>query len=64
MATFARPHALIIGIGDYQNNAWSAPITVDNAQAVAASLRDPSVGDCCGSVPHSYSWPRESNPPI
>jgi hypothetical protein len=43
---FTAGHALIIGVGSNQANSdWDAPITVKDAEALAATLRDPQL---CG----------------
>ena len=44
MALFTHGHALLIGVGSYQNEKWNAPVTRADAQAVADALRDPLVG--------------------
>ena len=44
MTLFTHGHALLIGVGSYQNEKWNAPITVADAEAVANALRDPLVG--------------------
>lgn len=43
MRTFRQGHALVVGIGEYQDAHWSAPIARSEAQAVAEALRDPGV---------------------
>src|ERR1051326_6822977 len=43
MPSFDRGHALVIGVGAYQNPAWSAPIMVTEAQEVFKALTDPQV---------------------
>jgi hypothetical protein len=43
--TFTTGHALVIGIGRYQHiPRWNVPMTVRDAEAVAAVLRDPQLG--------------------
>ena len=44
MTQFTHGHALLIGVGTYQNPRWNAPITVADAQGVADALRDPQIG--------------------
>jgi hypothetical protein len=43
MSRFASAPALLIGVGEYQNPAWNALVTVRDAQAVASALTDPAV---------------------
>lgn len=43
MNLFTQGHALVIGVGDYQDPEWRAPITVADAQGVADALKDPLV---------------------
>jgi hypothetical protein len=43
--SFSGGHALVIGVGSYQATAWNAPETADDAQEIAAALKDPSVAD-------------------
>jgi hypothetical protein len=43
LPSFTLGHALLIGVGTYQNSAWSAPITVADAQGLADALSDPTV---------------------
>jgi hypothetical protein len=43
MPTFTSGHALLIGVGAYQDSRWNAPITVADATGVADALRDPTV---------------------
>lgn len=43
MPTFTSGHALLIGVGTYQDSRWNAPITVADAAGVADALRDPLV---------------------
>lgn len=40
---FTQGHALLIGVGAYADEQWSAPITAADAAALAAALRDPAV---------------------
>jgi hypothetical protein len=43
--SFAAGHALVIGVGRYQHiPRWNVPVTVRDAEAVAAVLRDPQLG--------------------
>ena len=44
MVVFREGHALVIGVGTYQDPQWNAPITVADAQGVADALKDPAVG--------------------
>lgn len=43
MTIFTSGHALLIGVGTYQDSRWNAPITVADATGVADALRDPAV---------------------
>jgi hypothetical protein len=44
MRLSTRGHALIVGVGEYQNPHWNAPITINDARGVADALTDPTVG--------------------
>jgi hypothetical protein len=43
MNIFTHGHALLIGVGEYADEQWRAPITAADAEALAAALRDPAV---------------------
>lgn len=43
MPSFTHGHALLIGVGTYQDPKWSAPATLTDAQGVAAALTDPAI---------------------
>jgi hypothetical protein len=43
MSEFAQGHALVIGVGDYQDARWRAPITVKDAEGMVDALTAPSV---------------------
>lgn len=43
MSLFTPGHALLIGVGTYENKKWNAPITVADATGVADALRNPAV---------------------
>lgn len=43
MPSFIQGHALVIGVGEYQDPDWRAPTTVADAQGVADALKDPQV---------------------
>ncbi len=40
---FTQGHALLIGVGEYADQQWRAPITAADAAALADALRDPAV---------------------
>ncbi len=42
MSTFTSGHALLIGIGTYQDSRWNVPITVNDVQGLADALKDPT----------------------
>lgn len=44
MSLFTQGHALVIGVGAYQDPEWRAPITVRDAEGVAEALKDPAIG--------------------
>lgn len=44
MALFAQGRGLVIGVGEYQDERWRAPVTVRDAEAVFTALTDPQVG--------------------
>src|SRR5215216_4561886 len=43
MPSFTHGHALLIGVGTYQDAKWSAPATLADAQGVAAALTDSAI---------------------
>lgn len=41
MRLFEQGHALVVGVGEYEDAEWNAPVTRHEAQAVVAALQDP-----------------------
>lgn len=41
MRLFEQGHALVVGVGEYADADWNAPVTRHEAQAVAEALQDP-----------------------
>ena len=44
MPQFTQGHALVIGVGDYQDKDWSVPVTAADAEGVADALKNEKIG--------------------